>query len=224
MSNFLKSSCLICKGFTQCLRCENCDLKAEVNSLRNQIRFLTDSKNELLEISRYDQMNIIKTLNVISKPIDIKLDDLSTLPYYYFITLTFDPNKFGVANDSEQEKQYLRSLIAITISREYISKVYGCFEYQKNGAVHCHFICYSYDSEQIVKAGKYYKKRLTNNPHNRCAVQIGKMKYPQAIEYINKESVDYFQQTTQDITNALDFIPDIKLLEISKELYPDYNI
>lgn len=183
VSNFSKKdSCPICSGSSACYKCQISDLQRQVNELTEVVNFLCGDSSRQLQLKKHEILLVDKTF--------IRLSELALLPIieereYVFITLTFDPEKFGQNNDSEDEKKYLLHLIAQLIKTGNLSEVYGSFEYQRNGSVHCHFISKFSDYGYIKQ---HFKKGLTNRPRNEKAVDIKPVKGIQKLwDYINKE-------------------------------------
>lgn len=109
----------------------------------------------------------------------------------FFFTLTFDPDKFGYNNDSEDEENYILIVLHKLFKdkeRYNCNGLYLCFEKTKSDVIHAHGI--SLSSPAYLKVVKHYLKTcFTNNPRNRVAVQYEPAK-AKCIEYINKEA-DY---------------------------------
>lgn len=60
----------------------------------------------------------------------------------------------------------------------------------KNGNPHAHVLIHSNYQNDIKN---YLKSKFTDNMHNKFCIDSGPAKYPQAKEYIEKESTIYFQ-------------------------------
>jgi len=102
----------------------------------------------------------------------------------YFITITFDPDKFSNYNDPNKEEDYILYILAQLYKNENIKNFYGCFEKHKTGKIHSHLIATIYD---ITPFRTSIKKSFTNNMRNLRAVDIGTYKLNKSIDYINKE-------------------------------------
>lgn len=152
--------------------------------------------------SRLDQFNdhissevlMIPTQNTIykikrsNKQIEYPIDK-DQLPSYQFITLTFDPSKFGLQPMEQQRKDYILYHIMNLYKKQLIHNFYGSFEYHKSGLVHAHLIAQLYDKNTVYN---YLQSKFTNNNKNKIAIRMDPAKIPNAIDYINKESTDYF--------------------------------
>lgn len=179
--------CLICKDTSPCYKCQIAHLKRENADLRNELTRLHGITNEKLQLKYWQQQEITNTF--IQSKTKIKFDYKSKLSNAYFYTITFDPNKFGVEPLEDERKQYILYTLYKTIKSELLTEVYGSFEYHKNGLIHTHFIAITGYPDEIYQK---LKPLYTDNPHNRIALTYGKAKYPQAQQYIEKESTHYY--------------------------------
>lgn len=178
------NGCLICYNtLSLCSSCEIKKLKHQVAELTEVVNFLCGESNRQLIVSKKYKSLIEKNFHRYAFPAKefpkIQEND------YIFITLTFDPERFGSNNDSEDEKQYLLYIITKLVESNNLFDIYGSFEYQRNGSIHCHFISkfsdYSYIKKQLTRD-------LTNRPRNDKAVDIRPVKGLQKLwNYINKE-------------------------------------
>lgn len=184
------SSCAICYQSTQCYRCENRDLKIKIQSLQQELSKYYTSDIEKFTLSYYDKQLSQEFITKYSdKPIlyDYK-NELSTS---HFVTITFDPAKFGMQMFDDERQQYIIHKLYNLMSKDLIKKCYGSFERHKNGIIHSHLIINA-QQEDIKKITKLLKSYFTDNPYNKIAIDIGPAKYPQAMEYIEKESDNYY--------------------------------
>jgi hypothetical protein len=145
-------------------------------------------QNENLYLKPYQRADIAASFNIFYSPIPLDGWDLNT-KLWRFITLTFDPSKFGCSNDPENERMYMLNIILAAARLSYITKVYGSFELHKNGTIHTHFIAEVHSQDLY----HFLKKKLTDNPKNKNAVNEGKAKFPNCIKYIEKESTYYYK-------------------------------
>lgn len=180
--------CPVCIGSSiQCDRCTIKQLKNEIKLLNQQLANYTEHiSSDVLRVP-YNEIHRIKQSNL---PLDnyypIDHDQLSS---YKFITITFDPTKFGTQQLDQQRKDYILHHLIKLYDNEMIKNFYGCFEYHKNGIVHSHIIAQTYVPQDVYS---YLKTKFTDNAKNKYAIQIDPAKIPQAIDYINKESTNYF--------------------------------
>lgn len=158
------------------------ELKEHNNKLKEAFDFVMNVSHDILTL-RPQQISIIPyNITRINRPLNVNYKD--DLIYWRFITITFDPNKFGLNNDPLLEKQYiLHSLIDLNVKYKHYDQFYGCFEYQKNGAVHSHVLMRILDNGPLKKD---LKKYYTDNSRNEHAVKVDYAKYPNALNYINK--------------------------------------
>lgn len=121
----------------------------------------------------------------------ISFDFSNKLSNSFFVTLTFDPNKFGVQPFEHERKQYLKYQFSELLKLELIQSVYGSIEYHANGIPHCHAVIIMPPSNQKI-VYRILKEAMTDNKRNRVSVQLDSAKWPNAIKYIEKESEEYF--------------------------------
>lgn len=132
-------------------------------------------------------------------PISIlHVTDKSSLSYLKFITITFDPDKFGSVNEDIREKEYILSVLYRL--KSYYTFIYGCFEYHKSGTVHSHLIMHT----SVANMKQMLRPYFTNNPKNKIVIDVGPAKMPQSITYINKESKDFYYYNVSDVVNPVD--------------------
>lgn len=187
--NAEKISCVICKGSSQCLKCENKQLKNQLEELSQELLkfYTTDTLNKLY-LSSYQMSGVKQLFQISEKPMVFEYKHY--ICQSYFLTLTFDPARFGLAPYPEQRIDYILYHMYKCCKYVFIKGLYGCFEHHKNGIVHSHMIIITEEKEQVYK---YLHKQFTDNPHNKIAVHIDKAKHPQAKQYIEKESIYYFK-------------------------------
>lgn len=168
-----------------------------------------NDKEELLVLSQYDKL-ALRNIKRSVKPIPFKLPEDSTLLHYRFITITFDPKKFGTSPLEELRKNYILDKLYKSVeSDKLVEKFYGSFEYHKNGMLHAHAILVIHSVSDKVMA-RYFTDFFSDNPRNKVAIQLGPAKKT-ALDYINKESEDYFyySKSYKEVTT----ISDIKLAD-----------
>lgn len=179
--------CIICSQTSQCFKCQIAQLKQENADLRKELARFHSITNEKLQLKYWQQQEITNTF--IQSKTKIPFEYKDKLSNAYFITITFDPNKFGVEQLDDERKQYILYSLYKCIKSEMITELYGSFEYHKNGLIHSHAIAITgYHKELYDKLQPLY----TDNSHNKYAIQIGKAKHPQAQQYIEKESTHYY--------------------------------
>lgn len=170
--------------------------KREIIRLKAQLELYNGGPLNKLTVNEQQEKQIYKNIKMVSKwePSEEQENKQYNEEYgrHLFITLTFDPNRFGDCNEPEEEQLYLLYLINQAYEKELLlPTVYGCFEKHKNGSIHTHFICtVKYASIHTTTLKKFFKARLTDNPYNRNAVDVGNYRFKKSIEYINKNQ-DY---------------------------------
>lgn len=180
--------CAICAGTsTLCYKCQIDKLTQEVHELREELTRLYAIKSEELKL-KYHQLQDIET-NIKQRNTPFNFEYESKLSNSYFCTITFDPNRFGVESQEEDRKNYILYHLLNLMNNELFTECYGSFEYHKNGIIHAHTIIITGYPNELKRS---LKPLFTNNPNNRVAIQLDKAKYPQAKQYIDKESNHYF--------------------------------
>ena len=155
-------------------------LMEENRQLKQQIAYITGQTSEALELEYYEKHLVYKHIKRNIKP---KIPPYEPNRHFKFITLTFDPTKFGINNDNEKEKLYILHKLAAIIKMDMATVLYGCFEYQQIGSTHAHILLGT-NYDHLVQPA--LKKAFTDNPRNKNAVDY-KYARKTAIEYINKE-------------------------------------
>ena len=105
----------------------------------------------------------------------------------YFMTITFDPERFDnlIFTTSEQQKKYiLYSLYKFT---DHINFMYGCFEKHQNGIIHSHILINFNDYKEFnEKYFKQLKSRFTRNLRNKYTIDIEPVKaLDKVLQYID---------------------------------------
>lgn len=204
-------ACPICsESSIKCNKCEIIKLKNEVCTLRRELAKYYTSDVTKFTPNFYDKFLSLNFKTVRQcQPIEYVYE--SELPNSFFITITFDPARFGLYPYESERKQYILNSLYKIMKDELIKKCYGCFEYHQNGIVHSHLIAnIAPDDAKIVK--RKLREQFTDNLHNKIVVDIGKAKFPQAKQYIEKESEEYFMITQLNNNN--------KTIETSKSRNP----
>lgn len=183
--------CPVCSASNiQCWKCERYDLKKEIYTLRRELSKYYTSDQSKFTPNFYDKFN---SLNFITKrqssPIEYEYE--SELSNSYFVTITFDPAKFGLMPYEVERKNYILNALYKIMKTDLIKKCYGCFEYHQNGIVHSHLIINA-QYEDIKTIKRKLREEFSDNPYNKIVVDIGYAKFPQAKQYIEKESSDYY--------------------------------
>lgn len=179
-------------------------LKQQVQQYKEALDFILNVSSEQLQLTPYQELDINSKFQFSSIPFTFQnpsQDNLTELAHWHFVTVTFDPSKFGVSNLNDDERKYILYQIVRCIRRGFIKQVYGSFELHQNGRTHAHFICYALDNDYK----ELLKKSFTDNPYNKRAVVIYPAKFPKVLNYINKESTNYFKTNDhEDDINPLD--------------------
>jgi len=124
----------------------------------------------------------------------------------YFMTITFDPERFDnlIFTSEDQQKDYiLKSLYEF---RHYINFIYGCFEKHQNGIIHTHMIINFNDYKEFKE--KYFNKlksKFTRNLRNKYTIDIEAVRdLDKVLQYIDYgEKVKYGFYIFYNSTNFL---------------------
>lgn len=182
--------CLCRSRNDPCLECQIIELKIENKLLKEKLVYLNGDSSKSLDIPSYFPLN--KYIDIYPSDVNHYINNNNETLFFplecsYFITITFDPDKFGHYNDNNKEEDYILYILAKLYKDEIIKNFYGCFEKHKSGTIHSHLIANIYD---ISKFRTLIKKSFTNNARNMRAIDIGTYKLKKSIDYINKEE-DY---------------------------------
>lgn len=190
-AKIISYECPLCASSSvKCNKCEIISLKLQVQQLKNELQKFYLIDRELLSISHNEKFLSTQFVTLrCSKPIEFEYKDALSLSH--FVTITFDPARFGLQEWEFERKEYILHKWYILLDKHLINHVYGSFEYHKNGIIHCHAIINA-QNENIKQINRTLRSFFTNNSKNKVVVQVGPAKYPQAQEYIEKESDDYF--------------------------------
>lgn len=183
--------CPICfNSSVKCSKCEIASLKSEISALRRELaKYYTIDVTKFTPnfYDKFIQMNyhIIRQ----SQPIEYNYE--SELSNSFFMTLTFDPARFGLQPYETERKNYIINQLCKLMKDGLIKKCYGCFEFHQNGIIHSHLIA-NIAPDDIPLVKRKLREAFTDNHYNKIVVDIGKAKYPQAKQYIEKESDSFF--------------------------------
>lgn len=186
----MNTECVLCSGTSiACHKCIIANQHKRIVLLEERIRFLEQSNNVLLKVPHWLEQYSLEWIERSTTKENIVIDT-SVLSNTYFITITFDPAKFGVANQRDEEETYILSHLANIYRQDWCFRFYGCFEQHKNGTTHAHLIMHTNYRHEIFV---YLKRQFTDNPRNTHAIDIGMAHQTKSIPYIQKESVNYFK-------------------------------
>lgn len=189
-----KYLCAVCSSSNlQCWKCERISLKQEIISLKSELsKYNQDKLESLILTSKYKQLMTKVNLGEFHQSDNNNTFEYkSRLSLSHFLTITFDPVKFGFQPNEYERKNYILSRLCRLVKDELIKEVYGSFERHKNGIIHAHCIIIA-QQEDKKEIKQYLHDQFTDNPYNRIVIDMGPAKYPQAMDYINKESDHYF--------------------------------
>lgn len=183
----LRKCPLQCSLTNMCHKCELSHLSTQITELKSQLNFILNQSHKIFDHTSSKEMSLKYTIYN-----DFSNNQWEFTPMNsYFITITFDPNKFGHSNQSHDEKVYIMYELEQCYKKELIYDYYGCFEKQSNGTIHAHMVGYS---SKIHELRRYLKHAFTDNPHNNKAVDIGSAKDKRSIQYIDTEEGDNKQK------------------------------
>lgn len=183
--------CVVCKQATQCYKCQIKDLKLQVEKLTYELSYLRKGSNKQL-IKEIDFSKHFETDNKF-----LPINYYGQMSDYQFLTITFDPQKFGLFNQPSDEQNYIfqklwQSTHTAIIPRScYITQLTGCFEYQKNGTTHAHIIIRTeYKPKEIED---YFRPFFTDDPKNKYAIKCYPLQKAKCEAYLQKESTEYYR-------------------------------
>lgn len=210
-------NCVICAGSSACFSCIIQKQQIEIDRLSSALKYYQKETplNQLKNKNYHTRFETNSTF--------LPLPILGQIKDYYFLTITFDPQKFGLANDITLEQNYIFYTLYRLIKKQFTDHLTGSFEYQKNGATHAHLILKINDKspkELIDFIQPYY----TDDKKNKYAIKLLPAKFPNVIDYIKKESSEYYRFTN---ISALDFdlYPEPEpLLEVQQETPVDRRL
>jgi len=171
------------------IKCVVCQDDHQIKLLKAKISELT------IKLSMYEHSEM-KAYSHEKQLIDIIYEQSDTpllnedfnIEGYQFVTLTYDPKKFGYMQSARGQTEYFLAALI-----KYEQLLYGCFEYHKNGNVHMHFIIKG-TNEELEQMKKDIRYKFTDNPRNRDFMDYGICKDKTGIRYINKESNKYIKR------------------------------
>lgn len=199
--------CLICHGSNiKCYKCEIIDLKNQIQKLKQQMLNYDNEADEKLYINHYRQQELNKLYT--SRKYELSNPK-------YFITVTFDPLKFGMKELNEERQYYILDKIMSMYEKELIHGCFGSFEFQKNGLIHAHFNVSSYDlsNEEIEDILRPY---FTDNRRNKIAVKCLPFK-ESSYDYILKDKYKYYRIKNRKGVTSEDVTPIQKVSEAYDE-------
>jgi len=118
-----------------------------------------------------------------------------------FYTITFSPKRFYEHTD-QQYIDYIYFHIYQLFSDKLLTYAYGCFEHHKSGVIHCHVIITSYQHDLV---NKYLNQKFNHDARNRKCIDSSFIKsYENTVNYINKESSEFFRIGRIELTGTND--------------------
>lgn len=213
------NDCVICSGSSPCFQCQIDKLTTIVELQKQELKYLRKESNKHLLLEKdyskyFETDNRYLPLNLYGKHTD-----------YHFLTLTFDPAKFGLFNNPCDEKNFI--FATLYKARKWIRHLTGCFEYQKNGTTHAHLLLSLLQTPNSPSSDKdiedWFRKFYTDNPKNKYAIKCYPAKFPTVEDYIKKESTEYYRY---DPSNGLDDVPIMPSVEADqpiKIVKPDHS-
>lgn len=206
-----------------CLKCENKQLRQYIVELQKKLMMYEEAERTDHSVDVADRLEIFQYIKQSDKP-PILTDYLPTpyekwkftrfpnqkteqhyniyLQQFRFITMTFDPSKWGLQQKESIRKDNILYQLSQELKNRTIINLFGCFEYHKNGILHAHAI-FTVNTTTANESELYkrLKSVLTDNTRNKIAFQQGPAKFPQSVEYITKESNEYFYSQSANTIN-----------------------
>lgn len=181
----MSTSCVVCKGTSQCQRCQIKDLKLKIEQQEYALQYFQKDSNQQLRLPKdyahyFERDNKFLPIKYYGEMVD-----------YHFLTITFDPNKFGIFNQHVDEQNYIFKYLHKSIDKQIVVQLTGCFEYQKNGTTHAHIILKSAQRDSEIE--DFFRNYFTNDPKNKYAIKSYKLQKEKCETYLQKESTEYFR-------------------------------
>jgi len=194
--------CAICHLTTKCFKCQINDLQRIIEIQNYELEYLRkDSNAQLILKDDYTQH-----FEIDNKFLPIKY--YGEMIDYAFLTITFDPNKFGIFNQRVDEQNYIFRTLHKSIKKEYIKQLTGCFEYQKNGTTHAHIIIKTEYNDSKIE--DFFRPFYTDDPKNKYAIKCYRLQKEKCETYLQKESTEFFRYdlSFEDMDEPSPFIVD----------------
>jgi len=213
-------SCVVCQDFLPCQKCQIKSLKKENNDLKTQLQYYKRTPHSLLLDATKSKYLFMDVGDYGSPPHFRDSTEFKGFPDYIyynpnkfkFLTITFDPSKFGLFNPEESEKDYILYVLFQLFQKYHIyTDIIGCFEYQKNGSIHAHAILKTHLS--TVEMDDYLRSHFTDidKKKKQYAVKTERIKnYDNVVNYLQKESNHYFQHFSVPHSRESQEFPDKK--------------
>jgi len=186
--------CAICSGSSSCFSCQIKELKSIIQQQAIELRHWKGESCKLLQCKKDYRLFFEISSNF------LRPNYIGENTEYKFITITFDPKKFGLFNVKSDEQNYILKQLLKCIKANQIKSLAGCFEYQKNGTTHAHLIARVTCSNTTLE--DTLKMKFTDDTKNKYAVKVEDPNSFKNIEnYLQKESIEFFRY---DIAASLD--------------------
>lgn len=202
----MNTSCVVCQGSSiRCSKCEIHNLKSEIKGLKEKIRYMELHENDIIQLSEQNKQKNYSSFKITHEPQTYEYKDFLSLCQFY--TITFDPKKFGsIRLDKSEAFNYILHHLLHCYKQFHIFSLYGCIELHQNGNPHAHLIIHSNYHRDIKQ---YLLSKFSDNMFNKVCIDVGPARYPQAKEYIDKESTLYFSKhNVNDLKALLEHIED----------------
>lgn len=180
------NTCVICRGGSPCFKCQLTILQKENTRLNLELKYWRNESSPVLVLKKDYSKNF--HLTTVYQPIVYNPVDLTP---YRFLTITFDPKKFGQYNNNNDERNYIFYTLDKSIRDCLINRLTGCFEYQVNGTTHAHILITTDKTDKQVE--QYFRPYYTDDKRNIYAIKCVPAKFPNVETYIKKESNEYYR-------------------------------
>lgn len=153
--------------------------------LKNELKYHKKETCKLLRLNR----NFFELFDIENTYLPIGY--IGDINEYRFLTITFDPEKFGLYNNKTEEQNYILATLYRLILNNEIKQLTGSFEYQKNGTTHAHIIIRTTRGDKEIE--DFLRPFYTDRENNKYAIKCLPAKFPSVEDYIQKESTEYFR-------------------------------
>jgi hypothetical protein len=165
------------------------EIEDYIRQLRKTVLDLKLKNNFLLKNEQYLPIKCERNY-----PFDESIMELEELEEpdrdFIAINITYDQKKFPqlIITPLEEQKKYIKKVFSNLLYEERITAVYGCFEKQKNGVIHGHYIVPYYGDHSELE--EYINSYFTNR-------KFGDKQYAVLIKKVTTK-IDWFTYMNKD--------------------------
>lgn len=188
-------------------------LKRENHRLQQQINLLLEKKSYINAPKLKDTISLFHN-DVNKNQIRTYFKEIKPMTNQWAITLTLSPAKFPQLPLVPHKHQiaYFNKLLSHLKFKDLIGSIYGCYEAQQNGNIHCHIIATAYCIDSFIKKVQKFltdKVVKTNKQYfyyssASCAVKTIPSIEDQSqwLDYIEKDPIELFTDVVYSFDNV----------------------